>query len=117
RTDQNPGLCQIILTVPPGQDSVVTRDRVFENLTLADGGVSTTGVNTFTASEDNNNLLGQIGEALGGLSGNDLGSALGFSNNDIDLKPYLDASDGGTGEYLQDRAVTPGRQLNPENFR
>lgn len=117
KTDQNPNLCQIILTVPPGQDSLVTRDRVFENLTLADSGVSTTGVNTFTASEDNNNLLGQIGEALGGLSGNDLGSALGFSNNDIDLKPYLDASDGGTGEYLQDRAVTPGRQLNPENFR
>ncbi|MEM8808534.1 MAG: COP23 domain-containing protein [Cyanobacteria bacterium P01_G01_bin.38] len=115
RTDQNPGLCQIILTVPSGQDSLVTRDRVFENLTLADGGVSTTGVNTFAASD--NNLLGQIGEALGGLSGDDLGSALGFSNSDINLKPYLDASDGGTGEYLQGRSVTPGRQLNPENFR
>ncbi|MEO0459186.1 MAG: COP23 domain-containing protein [Cyanobacteria bacterium P01_A01_bin.114] len=117
RTDQNPSLCQIILTVPPGQDAVVTRDRVFENLTLADGGVSTTGVNTFTES-GSIDILGQISEVLGGnLPSDSLGSTLGFGRGDINLKPYLAPSDGGTGEYLRGQGVTPGRRLNPENFR
>ncbi|NEP18273.1 MAG: hypothetical protein F6J97_15440, partial [Leptolyngbya sp. SIO4C1] len=112
-TEQNPDLCQIVFTVPPGQNAIATRDRVFENLTLADGGTATSGVNTFAAG-DSTDILGQLGNVLGGLSSSS------FRSDGIDLTPYLDAADGGTGELLQggvSSGEATGRRLNPERFR
>ena len=111
-TEQVPGLCKIVFTVPPGQDPVVTRDQVFENLTLADSGTNTTVVNTYTGS--NNNILGQINEALGGLS--IPGVSAPSSRAGINLKPFLDEADGGTGTALRS-GTAPGRTLNPDSFR
>ncbi|MBE9077459.1 hypothetical protein IQ241_09135 [Romeria aff. gracilis LEGE 07310] len=112
-TEENPNSCQIVFTVPQGQNPVVTRDRVFENLTLADSGTDTTSVNTFTGN--GSELLSQIGQVLGGLPlpGNRPQSR----SNGINLKPYLDAADGGTGEYLRRPAAQPGQRLNPDSFR
>ena len=109
-TEQEPGLCKIVFTVPPGQNPVVTRDRVFENLALADSGTDTTVVNTFTGT-DNSNILEQITGAFN----------LPFPRNTsanqdgINLKPFLDPSDGGTGSALTH--ATPVRSLDPDNFR
>lgn len=113
-TEQSGGGCSIVFTVPPGQDPIATRDAVFENLTLADSGVSTNAVNTFAGN--NNGIAGQIGDLLG----SSLPTALGGWNTidgstGIDLKPYLDPSDGGTGANLTHPAS--GHRLNPDNFR
>ncbi len=113
-TEQTPGLCKIVFTVPPGQDPVITRDRVFENLALADGGNDTTVVNTFTGA-GSPDILGQISEALGTQGFPVLGSPGSPSANGINLKPFLDTADGGTGTAL--RPSTSSRPLNPENFR
>ena len=110
-TEQVPGLCKIVFTVPPGQDPLATRDSVFENLTLADGGNDTTIVNTYTGT-GNNNILGQVSEAIN----IPLPGAFTPESDAINLKPFLDPADGGTGTALQS-AAPRGRQLNPENFR
>ncbi|WP_121970998.1 COP23 domain-containing protein [Leptolyngbya sp. BC1307] len=106
-TEQTPGQCQIVFTVPPGQNPVVTRDRVFENLAQADAGSDTTVVNTFTGN--GSNILGQLGEILNFPSS-------GTSADAINLKPFLDTADGGTGSALRPSAQ-PSRPLNPDNFR
>lgn len=113
-TEQFPGLCKIVFTVPPGQDPVVTRDLVFENLALADGGTDTTIVNTFTAS-DNNALLGDISQIINNfpLPGNATATP---TSSGINLKPFLAPADGGTGMALG-RPASNGRQLNPDSFR
>lgn len=113
-TEQFPGLCKIVFTVPPGQDPVVTRDLVFENLALADGGTDTTIVNTFTAS-DNNALLGDISSILNSMPLPGSATATSASSG-INLKPFLSPADGGTGTALG-RPVSNGRQLNPDSFR
>ncbi|MEM6450605.1 MAG: COP23 domain-containing protein [Cyanobacteria bacterium P01_D01_bin.105] len=120
-TEQIPGLCKIVFTVPPGQDPTLTRDLVFENLTLADSGTDTTIVNTYTGDGSNNILgdigsgsigLGQIGQILGEISNTGSRRASG-----INLKPFLDSSDGGTGAALTRTSAAPARILNPDNFR
>ncbi|MGB3297763.1 MAG: COP23 domain-containing protein [Phormidesmis sp.] len=108
-TEQIPGLCKIVFTVPLGQNPIATRDRVFENLTLADAGNNTNIVNTFTGS-NSSNILGQIGEAL-----NLPMPARPSASSGINLKPFLDTADGGTGSAL--RNSSPSRSLNPDNFR
>lgn len=123
-TERNPA-CRIVFTVPPGQSAVVTRDRVFENLTIADSGQQTQGVTTFTNGGRNSDLLNQLGNAIGGISApRDRGNGLfkGSGGSSIKLKPFLDPSDGGTGTMLRGRTVTrpsarPGRRLNPDRFR
>ncbi|HEY9641372.1 MAG TPA: COP23 domain-containing protein [Coleofasciculaceae cyanobacterium] len=94
--------CRIVLTVPPGQDPTSTRDRVFSNLTVADSGQQTGAVNTFTGS-NSGGLLNQIGQAIGidlsGLSGRHHRSS--SSGDGINLRPFLDRADGGTGERLR----------------
>ncbi|MGB3768647.1 MAG: COP23 domain-containing protein [Phormidesmis sp.] len=109
-TEQEPGLCKIVFTVPPGQNPIATRDLVFENLTLADSGNNTTVVNTFTGTESNN-ILGQITAAL------DLPfpRRTAPARSGINLKPFLDANDGGTGTALNNRPTA--RPLNPDSFR
>ncbi|MGV0025996.1 COP23 domain-containing protein [Phormidesmis priestleyi] len=94
-TDRVPS-CRIVLTVPPGQDPVSTRDRVFQNLTVADSGQQTQGVVTF--GETSNGILGQIGQVLG--IGRRNTTRPSVRSGDINLKPFLDRRDGGTGERL-----------------
>ena len=121
-TEQIPGLCKIVFTVPPGQDPTFTRDLVFENLTLADGGSSTTIVNTYTGYGNNilnevglGQINGQIGQILGGLGGSR--SQAATRSNGINLKPFLDSADGGTGTALRQTRASSSRSLNPDNFR
>lgn len=96
-TEQVPG-CRIVLTVPEGQDPILTRDRVFANLTTADGGQSTSAVSTFQGN-GTGSLLNQIGQAIGV----DLSPLAGSSSRSsgINLRPFLDPADGGTGTRLR----------------
>lgn len=109
-TQVDPTDCRIVLTVPPGQDPVITRDLVFENLTTADSGQQTQGVYTFTSKGEGGELLDRLGNVIQGSSSN--------NSSGIDLRPYLDSNDGGTGEMLSQGNNTPtkSRQLNPELF-
>lgn len=109
-TETVPG-CRIVFTVPPGQDPNLTRDRVFDNLTIADRGDQTQGVNTFTGG--NSDVLGQIGNVLGLPSSTTGGSS---RSGGINLKPFLDPADGGTGTRLGGGSPS-GRSLNPDTFR
>lgn len=99
--------CRIVFTVPPGQDPMATRDRVFENLSLADSGETTQGVNTFVGG--NTALPGGLGDLLGGRSVS--------RSQGINLKPFLDATDGGTGAQLGGSLGSGGRSLDPDSFR
>jgi len=99
--------CRIVFTVPNGQDPVVTRDRVFDNLVLADQGQSTQGVTTFAEGD---NLLDEIGNVLGFPTGSRRTPSL---TGGINLQPFLDSADGGTGTQLNQ---SDGRRLNPDNF-
>ncbi|HSM82675.1 MAG TPA: COP23 domain-containing protein [Nodosilinea sp.] len=109
-TESTPG-CRIVFTVPPGQDATLTRDRVFDNLTVADRGDQTQGVTTFTGG-GGGSTLEQIGNILG------LPSTAGAPrrSSGIDLKPFLDPADGGTGARLTGGG-SAGRPLNPDAFR
>jgi Circadian oscillating protein COP23 len=109
-TTQQVPSCRIVFTVPTGQDPLVTRDRVFENLAMADRGESTQGVNTFTNGDSS--ILDQLGNVL------NLPGAGGTSRpaSGINLRPFLDAADGGTGTQLAPGAAS-GRPLNPDSFR
>ena len=89
--------CRIVLTVPPGRDSEIVRDRVFENLLLASDGQITQGVNTFTSQ--NNGFSSRLNELLNGGNNSN-------RSRDINLRPFLDSFDGGTGT-----------QLRPDNTR
>jgi uncharacterized protein YndB with AHSA1/START domain len=97
--------CRIVLTVPPGQDPLATRDRVFGNLVTADSGERTQGVVTYSEGSGRD-ILGQIGDAVGidlsDIMGNNRRSAnqSSYRSNGIDLRPFLDPADGGTGERL-----------------
>lgn len=113
-TTQRIPSCRIVLTVPPGQDAITTRDRVFQNLTVADSGQQTQGVNTFVSG----NRGGILGEASRWLNlGIPSVNSPSSMSNSINLRPFLDRADGGTGQYLRNRAISPGRRLNPSNFR
>jgi hypothetical protein len=116
-TTQKDPSCRIVFTVPDGQDPMLTRDRVFQNLTTADRGQQTQGVNTFTDSGQSSQWLNQLGQLLN----QDLSSLTrhSISSNGIDLRPFLDPADGGTGTKLQGSSFTPSnsQRLKPENFR
>ena len=100
-TQVDPTNCQIVLTVPPGQDPQLTRDLVFDNLLIADDGQQTQGVYTYTSN--NGDILNQIGNVLNGLEGNNSTSTTAKSPESINLRPFLDRADGGTGEQLGKR--------------
>lgn len=92
--------CRIVFTVPPGQDPIATRDRVFSNLTIADSGEQTQGVVTY-AEGGGDDLLNRITGALGiELPSNRGSSAMTRRSSAINLRPFLDPADGGTGERL-----------------
>jgi len=118
-SEKNPD-CRIVLTVPPNQDPQSTRDRVFQNITLADGGQQTQGVNAFiNSSRDSrmlNDLLNLGLSSLGGRNRTQLRS------QNVDLRPFLDKADGGNASQLRNgvRSGVPTRsnpRLNPNNFR
>jgi hypothetical protein len=107
--------CRIVLTVPVGQDPRTTRDRVFENLTVADSGQVTQGVATYRGNQSN--VLNQVGDLLGIEL-----PAIGRRNstqrsNNIDLRPFLDPADGGTGSMLKNAAPRKRSTLSPDRFR
>lgn len=121
-TEKNP-TCRIVLTVPPNQDPLATRDRVFQNLTIADSGQQTQAANTFVGN-------GRMGSSRIGSdrSGEDLDRLvnLGISllgnqqrrSDSINLRPFLDPADGGTGAKLTRGLSTRSNpRLNPANFR
>lgn len=113
-TEKVPG-CRIVFTVPPGQDPVTTRDRVFENLTVADSGQQTDAVNTYTnrGNDGIGNLLNMGREILGGSKSRP-------HSKNINLQPFLDQKDGGSGTQLQGGVQlnrSKSSQLNPANFR
>ncbi|MEP0927388.1 MULTISPECIES: COP23 domain-containing protein [Cyanophyceae] len=108
-TTESTPTCRIVFTVPPGQDAMATRDLVFDNLAIADRGDQTDGVTTFAGG--NNDVLGQIGNILGLPS-----SSSSSRSSGINLKPFLDPTDGGTGARLSGGSPT-GRSLDPDAFR
>lgn len=101
--------CRIVFTVPSQQDPIITRDRVFRNLTLADSGQQTAGVNTFTSTG---------GDFTGGLFGNGGNSNYKPRRSGLDLRPYLSVQDGGTGNRIGNPVPVPAQyRLNPDSFR
>lgn len=112
--------CQIVFTVPPGQDAISTRDGVFSNLASADDGIQTQGVNTFTGNSSSSGILGQIQGIFGGNKPIAAPQSGFGRSSGINLKPFLDRADGGTGTNLKQnsyRQSTPTRTLNPDLFR
>ncbi|MCU0524795.1 MAG: COP23 domain-containing protein [Elainella sp. Prado103] len=119
-TTEDVATCRIVLTVPPGQDPVAIRDRIFNNLLVADSGERTSAVIAYQDNGDG--ILTQIGEAIG-INLSNLGNRRSNSPNAINLRPFLDSADRGTGARLQ-TSTTPAAQpetsaprLNPGNFR
>jgi hypothetical protein len=102
-TDRN-GACRIVLTVPRGADPTNIRDRVFANLTTADSGQATVGVNTY--------VQGNRSSSFGGLFSNPKAN---YRNNGIDLKPFLDPADGGTGVNIG-TSTSKGLRFSPNRF-
>ena len=112
-TQVDPTDCRLVLTVPPGQDPQLTRDLIFDNLLVADDGGSTQGVYTFGDSQGGSrDVLGEIGNVINGGGGNS-NSARKSSPENINLRPFLDPADGGTGENLRSNSVAPAPS-NPE---
>lgn len=105
-TTQSNSACRIVFTVPEGQDPLETRDLVFENLAVAHSGQETYGVYTFREGASTGNILGQLGDELGlnlpqlpTPSVSQPRPSFGRSSS-IDLRPFLDPADGGTGAAL-----------------
>jgi len=87
-TDRVPG-CRIVFTVPPGQDPITTRDRVFANLVASEQGQLTAPVNTF------NGRGLRFSDLLRGNST----QTVRTRSQGIYLKPFLAPRDGGTRAY------------------
>ncbi len=116
-TSQQDPSCRIVFTVPPGQNARVARDRVFDNLIFADSGQQTQGVVTFTGNQGLD-ILNQVGEMFG-INRRTQPQNI---NSGINLRPFLDRNDGGTGTQLQPSSRnapsnTSSPSLNPDNFR
>lgn len=99
-TESVPG-CRIVLTIPPGQDAEIIRDRIFQSLTVADSGQMTEGVNAFTGGNSSKNFLNQLGQLFNlGQPKTTLKPKAKTSSQGINLRPFLDRADGGTGQQL-----------------
>jgi hypothetical protein len=106
-TQLDPTDCRIVLTVPPGQDPQLTRDLIFDNLLVADDGGSTQGVYTFGDGQSGGDVLGEIGNVINGGGNGGNAKAPRKSPENIDLRPFLDPADGGTGEKLKGNSAAP----------
>ncbi|MBU7582367.1 MAG: COP23 domain-containing protein [Nostoc sp. TH1S01] len=120
-TEANPS-CRIVLTVPRDKDPYTVRNSIFQNLISADDGQQTTAVNTYRNNRGGVDEIYNIGRTILGGSNRQVSS----SRSGINLKPFLDRKDGGTGTKLRNgvaiRRQSPtqsqGRtRLNPGNFR
>jgi hypothetical protein len=100
--------CRIVFTVPKGQDAIATRDSVFSNLSMADGGQQTTGVSTF-ADGGNNNIPG-----IGSIGSNTPTPSSSQPKSSIDLRPFLSSNDGGTETgFSRLTIITPTTSTTP----
>ena len=116
-TQLDPSDCKLILTVPPGQDPQLTRDLIFDNLLVADDGQQTQGVYTFGDSQSEDDILGEVEGILGGSKKK---TSTRTPSGNINLKPFLDPADGGTGEQLtNNNSVKPRPNSNrqPDLFK
>lgn len=114
-TTQKNADCRIVLTVPPGEDPMLIRDRVFQNLTVADRGDATQAVNTFVDGGRNASSLDRLINLGVSVLGDRSSSR---QTGSIKLRPFLDPADGGTGAQLQGNTHSrPIPRLNPGNFR
>ena len=121
-TQIDPTDCRIVLTVPPGQDPQLTRDLVFENLLIADDGSQTQGVYTYSGNGSGTDILNDIGNIINGRGNSRENSSRAQSPDKIDLRPFLDPSDGGTASQLQNsnnnNSSTPtNSERKPSIFR
>jgi hypothetical protein len=118
-TTQSNSSCRIVFTVPPGQDPLITRNSVFKNLTVADAGNMTQGVNTYANNGNGNiNLTDNLVNLGLSILGNNSGWKSSYADRDINLRPYLSPADGGTGRALTNGVrLHRGLRLNPSNFR
>ncbi len=99
--------CRIVLTVPQDKDPYEVRNNVFENLIAADSGRATVGVSTYSAdSGDFENII-NMGRSLFGSSKRPNSA----SQKRINLKPFLDPKDGGSGSQLK-KGVNLGGSKN-----
>jgi len=96
-TRQNPS-CRLIFTVPPGQDPIATRNRVFQNVVTADSGQQTQAVNTFADGDGERGVLGELVKLGRSVLG---GNKSPEQRGPINLLPFLSPSDGGTGKALK----------------
>ncbi|MBD2435344.1 COP23 domain-containing protein [Nostoc sp. FACHB-110] len=121
-TEANPS-CRIVLTVPRNKDPYTVRNSIFQNLISADDGQQTTAVNTYRNSGSGVDEIYNLGRTILGGSRNQQVSA---SRSGINLKPFLDRKDGGTGTKLKNgvaiRRQSPNQSqgrtiLNPGKFR
>ena len=122
-TTEKNSACRIVFTVPQGQDAIATRDSVFRNLSMADSGQRTTGVNTF-ADGGNGGLGDMFGNILPGLSnGRNTPNPTALQNKaSIDLRPFLSTKDGGTATQLRpttnlNSTPSDSKKFNPQRFR
>jgi hypothetical protein len=120
-TESNPS-CRIVLTVPRDKDAYAVRNSIFQNLIAADEGQQTTAVNTYRNSRGGVDEIYNIGRTILGGSNRQVSS----SRSGINLKPFLDRKDGGTGTKLRNgvaiRRPTPTQSqrrtiLSPGKFR
>lgn len=96
-TSQADPSCRIVLTVPPDKDPYQVRNNVFENLIAADSGQQTTGVNTYSSENgDFENIINMGRSLFEGSKKRNLAS-----QKRINLKPFLDPKDGGSGSQLK----------------
>lgn len=119
-TELNPD-CRIILTIPPGQDPQLTFERVFDNLILADSGDQTQGITTFSELNRNRRLFDNIESIFNPSQNRNNSNSNSSSSPDvINLSPFLDQADGGTGVKLQNNSSNPNSNpnpnLNPDNI-
>jgi hypothetical protein len=118
-TQVDPRDCRLVLTVPPGQDPQLTRDLIFDNLLVADDGGSTQGVYTFGDRQGGGDILSEITNVLNGGSGKQSSNSQKSSPENINLRPFLDTADGGTGENLKqlksNSAAPAPKPRNSEN--
>jgi hypothetical protein len=109
-TTEADATCRIVLTVPRGKDPYTVRDNVFQNLTTADSGQQTSAVNTYSnRGRGGVNDIYNLGRTI--LGG---GNRTNATKARINLKPFLDAKDGGTATNLRN-GVGIGRQTRPAN--
>ncbi|ERT04933.1 circadian oscillating COP23 family protein [Lyngbya aestuarii BL J] len=88
--------CRIVLTVPTEENPQLVRDRIFQNLVVADSGTATQAVYTLTDENSTGDIIQGI--FRGGTGGN---STQRNRSRGINLKPFLAPEDRGTGTQLQ----------------